>query len=188
MVHLRIVNCWKFSLLFLQIIIFFYFYCFKHFSSLFAFTGFFFSFNLSIFLFFKSFFSHLFFYFTTIFHLFLTYCYKPLITSINYFYNFFFVFKHSSSIFFSFSLLLLRSFLFFLALPLTLLLKIYFRFPILSFLLSICKSKLMLATLVEGDLKASFSIATTLRCRGERYSFPWVTPLYPWSIPYNVEC
>ena len=29
-----------------------------------------------------------------------------------------------------------------------------------------------LATIVEGDLKAPFSIATTPRCRGGRYSFP----------------
>ncbi len=29
-----------------------------------------------------------------------------------------------------------------------------------------------LATIVEGDPKAPFSIATTPRCRGGRYSFP----------------
>ena len=44
-----------------------------------------------------------------------------------------------------------------------------------------------LATLVEGDPKAPFSIAATPRCRGGRYSFPWIAPLYPWSVPYNVE-
>ena len=33
---------------------------------------------------------------------------------------------------------------------------------------------LLLATVVEGDHKAPFSIATTLRCRGKRYSFPWI--------------
>ena len=43
---------------------------------------------------------------------------------------------------------------------------------------------LLLATVVEGDQKASFSIATTLKCRGGRYSFPWIAPLYPWYIPY----
>ena len=32
---------------------------------------------------------------------------------------------------------------------------------------------LLLATFVEGDQKAPFSIATTPRCRGGRYSFPW---------------
>ena len=31
-----------------------------------------------------------------------------------------------------------------------------------------------LATVVEGDQKALFSIATTLRCRGVRYTFPWI--------------
>ena len=36
----------------------------------------------------------------------------------------------------------------------------------------------MLATVVQGDLKASFSIATTRRCRGECISFPWIVPLY----------
>ena len=36
--------------------------------------------------------------------------------------------------------------------------------------LYICKVKL--ATRVEGNPKAPFSIATTPRCRGERYSFP----------------
>ena len=45
-----------------------------------------------------------------------------------------------------------------------------------------------LATLVEGDLKAPFSIATIPRCRGGRYSFPWIALLYPWSVPYNAEC
>ena len=40
-------------------------------------------------------------------------------------------------------------------------------------------SKVKLATLVEGDLKAPFSIATTPKCRGGRYSFPWIAPLYP---------
>ena len=36
-----------------------------------------------------------------------------------------------------------------------------------------------LSTLVESDPKALFSIATTLRCRGERYSIIWIAPLYP---------
>ena len=35
--------------------------------------------------------------------------------------------------------------------------------------------------LVEGDLKAPFSIATTPRCRGGHYSIPWIAPLYPCS-------
>ena len=45
-----------------------------------------------------------------------------------------------------------------------------------------------LATVVEGDQKAPFSIATTPRCRGGCYSFPWIAPLYPWYIPYITEC
>ena len=48
------------------------------------------------------------------------------------------------------------------------------------------KSKLL--TIVEGDLKAPFSIATTPRCRGGRCSFTWIALLYPWSVPYNTEC
>ena len=36
-----------------------------------------------------------------------------------------------------------------------------------------------LATLVESDQKATFSIATTLRCRGGRYFIPWIASLYP---------
>ena len=40
-------------------------------------------------------------------------------------------------------------------------------------------SKVKLATIVEGDPKAPFSIATTPRCREGRYSIPWIAPLYP---------
>ena len=36
-----------------------------------------------------------------------------------------------------------------------------------------------LATIVEGDPKAPFSIATTPRCRGGRYSIPRIAPVYP---------
>ena len=42
--------------------------------------------------------------------------------------------------------------------------------------------------LKEGDPKFPFSKATTPRCRGGRNSFPWITPLYPWYVPYNAEC
>ena len=45
-----------------------------------------------------------------------------------------------------------------------------------------------LASVVEGDQKAPFSIATTLRCKGGRYSFPWIAPLYPRYVPYIAEC
>ena len=33
----------------------------------------------------------------------------------------------------------------------------------------------MLTTVVEGNPKAPFSIATTPMCRDARYSFPWIT-------------
>ena len=36
-----------------------------------------------------------------------------------------------------------------------------------------------LATFVEDDPKAPFSIATTPRCRGQRYLIPWIASLYP---------
>ena len=45
-----------------------------------------------------------------------------------------------------------------------------------------------LATVVEGDQKAPFSIATTPRYRGGRYSFPWIAPLYPKYVPYIAKC
>ena len=45
-----------------------------------------------------------------------------------------------------------------------------------------------LATVVEGNQIASFSIASTLRCRGGRRSFPQIPPLYPWYVPYIAKC
>ena len=45
----------------------------------------------------------------------------------------------------------------------------------------------LLATRIEGDPKAPPSIATTLRYRRGCYSFPRISPLYPWSLPYNAE-
>ena len=45
-----------------------------------------------------------------------------------------------------------------------------------------------MATVVKGNLKAPFLIATTPKCREMRYSFPWIAPLYPWYVPYNAEC
>ena len=41
------------------------------------------------------------------------------------------------------------------------------------------KSKVKLKTVVEGDPKAPFSIATTPRCRGGLYSIPWIAPFHP---------
>ena len=39
------------------------------------------------------------------------------------------------------------------------------------------KKKVKLVTVAEGDLEAPFSIATTQRCRGGHYSFPWIALL-----------
>ena len=36
-----------------------------------------------------------------------------------------------------------------------------------------------MTTVVEDDPKTPLSIATTPKCRGARYSFPWIAPLYP---------
>ena len=41
-----------------------------------------------------------------------------------------------------------------------------------------------MATIVEGDPKAPFSIATTPKCKAGCYSFPWISLLYPWSVPW----
>ena len=49
-------------------------------------------------------------------------------------------------------------------------------------------SKVILATIVEGDQKAPFLIANTPRYRGGRNSFPWIAPLYPLYLPYIAEC
>ena len=48
--------------------------------------------------------------------------------------------------------------------------------------LKVNKNKVNLATLVDGDPKAPFSVATTPRCRGGRYSFPWIAPLILLSV------
>ena len=45
-----------------------------------------------------------------------------------------------------------------------------------------------LVTIVKGKPKAPFSIATVLRCWRGSNSFPWIAPLYPWSILYDAEC
>ena len=41
------------------------------------------------------------------------------------------------------------------------------------------KNLVKLATLVEGNPKALFLIATIPMCRGGRYSVSWIAPLYP---------
>ncbi len=48
----------------------------------------------------------------------------------------------------------------------------------LSELIELNKS-VKVAIIVEGNQKAPFSIATTPRCRGGRYFFFWIAPLYP---------
>ena len=48
--------------------------------------------------------------------------------------------------------------------------------------------KVKLPTVVKGHTKAPFSIATTLRYRGEHYSFLWIASFYPWNVLYNTEC
>ena len=50
----------------------------------------------------------------------------------------------------------------------------------------VIKVKVKLVTIVKGDSKAPFSIATTPRCRGKHKTFPCIAPLYPWYIPYNA--
>ena len=47
--------------------------------------------------------------------------------------------------------------------------------------------KVKLATIVEGDPNAPFSIAATPRCRGGRYFFPWIAQLYPYFIMLSVK-
>ena len=42
-----------------------------------------------------------------------------------------------------------------------------------------CIIKIKLATLVKGNPKAPFLIATTPRCKGGCYSIPLIVPLYP---------
>ena len=47
--------------------------------------------------------------------------------------------------------------------------------------------KVKLATRIKGDPEGSFKIATKPRCRGGRYSFLGIAPLYHWFLPYNAE-
>ena len=52
----------------------------------------------------------------------------------------------------------------------------------------IISKKVKLSTVVKGDQKAPFSLATTPRCQEGCYSFPWIAPLYPRYIHYIAEC
>ena len=36
--------------------------------------------------------------------------------------------------------------------------------------------------MVETDPKALFSWAAIPKCKGERYSFPWIAPIFPWKL------
>ena len=49
------------------------------------------------------------------------------------------------------------------------------------------KAKVKLATIVDGNPKAPFSIATTQRCKEGHNSFPRIALLYPWNVPYIAE-
>ena len=40
----------------------------------------------------------------------------------------------------------------------------------------------------RGWPEGPFSMTTIQRCRGGRYSFPWIVQLYPWYVPHNAEC
>ena len=46
----------------------------------------------------------------------------------------------------------------------------------------------LLANVVQCGQKALFYLASTLRCRGGRYSFPWIPSLYPRYVSYIAEC
>ena len=51
----------------------------------------------------------------------------------------------------------------------------------------IFNNKVKLVTVVEGNQKAHFSIATTPRCRGGQYCFPLIAPIDPRYVPYNTD-
>ena len=57
-------------------------------------------------------------------------------------------------------------------------------FSCLHHRIKISKKKVKLATIVEGNPKAPFSISTTPMCRGGRYSFPGL--LYFTLDPYLI--
>ena len=59
---------------------------------------------------------------------------------------------------------------------------------IIIFCLFVMPPSITFLLTVEGDQNAPFSIATTPRCRGGRYSFHWIAPLYRRYVPYIAEC
>ena len=54
--------------------------------------------------------------------------------------------------------------------------------------LSMALNKIKLATMVQGNQKAPFSVATTLRCRGGRYSFPLIVLYSHDHYTYTYTC
>ena len=61
---------------------------------------------------------------------------------------------------------------------------ISFKMEPLSLSFKILSKEVKLATGSQEQPEDSFSFAIILRCREERYSFPWIAPLYSWSILY----
>ena len=54
-------------------------------------------------------------------------------------------------------------------------------------LIQAIRINIKLATVIEGDPKAPFLIATTPMCWGEHYAFPLIAPLFPYYMPYNSQ-
>ena len=50
-----------------------------------------------------------------------------------------------------------------------------------SFHLPVSKSKV-------GDFRRGRPDGSLFSSRGRLYSFPWIAPLHPWSVPYITEC
>ena len=57
--------------------------------------------------------------------------------------------------------------------------RIYFKKCVFILELQLRRKYIKLATVVDGDPKVRFSIASTPKCRGGRFSFSWIAPLYP---------
>ena len=113
---------------------------------------------------------------------FLPYAKKPKVFCYFLFCLFFFFFAF---LFFRFFALFLATFfaLFSLSLSLSIYIYIYIHTHIY-----IEREKVKLAIVVEGNLNAPFSIATTPICRRGCNSLLWIILLYPWFALYNAEC
>ena len=56
------------------------------------------------------------------------------------------------------------------------------------YIIAISQSNIDLSTAAIIHLaKDHLSTATTPRCRGGHSTFPWITSLYPWSLPYSAK-